>query len=175
MSVSYPKVGGGTGTAEGRHYAVMMALKYIMVSLELPQFPNDQIEVLKQPFNRGILRSTGDNPYSADGSAAMVISPLRRRLLKRKNRSRDIEYTSLVTVFEASNLDNIEGLDEHCDWDDRITDRFDDYPFNEIAGGQRVTINPQDFNPLQTWLKGFDCQTYAISTLLCVSRPWPIS
>lgn len=172
MPIEYPKAGGGTGECDSRHYAVMMALKYRIVQLQLPHFPNDQIEVLKQPANRGILRTITDGRYGDDGSAAMVISPIGERMLKRKNAARDIEYSSRITVFEASNLDNRTGLDRRLGWRDSITDEFDDYPFGEVVGGQRVTITPGSLNPFPAWLKGFDVDTFVVNATLCVSRPW---
>lgn len=172
MASSFPKIGGGTQTCDGRHYAVMNAIKYRLAALELVSFPNDQIEVLKVPLNRGILKAIGHTAYGSDGSAAMVVSPLETRLLKRKNASRDILYRSLLTVFEASNFQIREGLDKHLGWQDAIVDEFDDYPFSEVPGGQRVVINPRTVNPLQTWLRNYDAQSFVLDVTLCVARPW---
>lgn len=173
MSSSYPVAHDPNPVVcDGRHFAVMQAIKYRIAALELSEFPNDQIEVLKQPLNRGILRAVKATAYGSDGSAAMVVSPLAVRLLKRKNAARDILYQSLLTVFEASNFEIVHGLDKHMGWQDAILDEFDDYPFSEVPGGQRVTITPRVINPLQTWLKNFDAQTFVLDVTLCVNRPW---
>lgn len=172
MASSYINAEGDTVVCSGRHYAVMEAIKGRVAGLNLESFPNDRIEVLKQPLNRGIMQAINRTMRGSDGTAAMVISPAGHRIGKRKNNARDIDYLCRMVVFEASNLDNRDGLDRHCGWNDAILDEFDDYPFSQVPGGQRIQISPQTINPLEVWLRGFDAQTFLLTATLCVSRPW---